>query len=65
MNINEAFNRMLQGNKITHEYFSDDEYLYIDDDNVIKDEQGYDFEDGWESRLNDKLFYLGWSVKNE
>lgn len=63
MNIIEAYQEMFKGNKITHEYFSDDEFLYIDNKNIIRDEKGYNFEDGWESRLNDKTFYLGWRVK--
>lgn len=63
MNIIEAYNRMENGHKIMHKHFSDDEFLYIDNNGVIRDEKGSDFEYGWELRLNDERFYLGWIVK--
>lgn len=65
LNIIEAYKRMEVGYKITHEYFSDDEFLYMDKKGIIRDEKGYDFEEGWELRLNDELFYLGWHVKED
>jgi len=36
MTKQEAFQAMLDGNKITHYYFSSDEYLYIQDVSFIK-----------------------------
>jgi len=40
---NQAYESMKQGNKITHWLFSDDEYLWIDDKGIMRDECGYNW----------------------
>lgn len=64
MNIMEAHNCMEQGFKITHETFTVEEFLYIDDRGVIRDEKGYDFTEGWISRLETPYFADGWYKYN-
>lgn len=47
----EAHAAMLEGHKITHTLFDDEEYLYYDRGaKLIRDEKGYNFEHGWEDR---------------
>jgi len=43
MSREEAIQAMKQGERITHRYFSDDEFIYMDDPLEIKDESGYAF----------------------
>lgn len=39
----EAYQEIIKGNKITHWLFSSDEYLYIDNNGIMRDECGYDW----------------------
>ena len=50
MNKEQAHKAMMNGHKVAHIYFTDDEYLHIKD-GVITSEDGCNFED-WFSRIN-------------
>lgn len=59
MNKEDAYELMLEGKKITHKFFTSNEFLYIED-GTIKDELGYDFMIRWELR-DDKIWQKDWS----
>lgn len=56
----EAYQAMLEGKKVTHDSFSDKEYLKMVE-SVILDEKNYIFELGWEIRNNSE-WENGWSI---
>lgn len=56
----QAYEKMLIGEKVTHTLFSPSEYIYIEK-LKIKDENGYDFTEGFEIR-NTKEWDDGWSL---
>jgi hypothetical protein len=60
LNRDEALKSMQEGYKVTHEYFSDDEYLYITDEKMYS-EEGYRFEEGWEMRKGG-YWEEGWRI---
>lgn len=67
----EAYQEMIKGNKITHWLFSSDEYLYIDNDGIMRDECGYDWTDArpcclnpWEERTGGN-WESGWTIWKE
>ena len=41
MTINEAIDVMCSGGKVTHRYFSSDEYIWMPIPNIIETEEGY------------------------
>lgn len=44
----EALQAMKDGNKVTREYFSSDEYIYINlDTRLIQSEDGFNFTEWW------------------
>lgn len=52
---------------ITHPLFADDEYIYLDTDGIVRDENGYVFEngdnvDGIRMRTGG-MWETGWSIK--
>ena len=62
MTKEEAYIAMKAGNKITHMYFSPDEYLYIKH-GVMYSEEGYNFEKGWKDR-SEECFKNDWRIYN-
>jgi len=52
----EAEDAMRIGKRIRHDYYSDDEFLYLDNDNIIRDENDYNM-----GSLDDDF----WSVTQE
>ncbi len=65
MTRDEAIRAMNYGCKVTHSYFTDDEYIYMEDHDIIS-EEGYNFggvfgEFWWEKSTNEN-FDEGWSV---
>jgi len=50
--------------KVSNELFGDDEFLYVDDSNVMRDENDYNFEIGWRERCI-PLFNDGWFIYKE
>lgn len=47
MNKSEALQAMKEGHKVSREYFSSDEYIFINDMGHIMSEDGIPFEDWW------------------
>lgn len=41
MTKQEAYHEMLKGNKVRHEYYSPDEYVFINDKGEFETEDGY------------------------
>jgi hypothetical protein len=65
MTRDEAIRAMKYGCKVTHTYFTDEEYIYMKDSNIFS-EEGYDFggvfaEFWWEKSTN-ICFDDGWSI---
>lgn len=46
----EAYEALMAGHRITHESFTDEEFLELDKYGTIRCEQGYNFDEGWEMR---------------
>lgn len=61
MNKDEAFLSMEQGNRITHTYFDDKEYIFIDEKGRMYAEDGCRFEEGFKIR-NTEGWQEGWSI---
>lgn len=66
MTKDEALEKMKQGFKVSNQYFTSDEFLYMKENGVIMSEDGYNFNDwffnirkGEEWKLDD------WSVYRE
>lgn len=57
----EALESIKQGNKITHQYFLDNEYLFYKDGEILT-EDGYNFE---EQFWGMDFFENGWSTYNK
>ena len=51
---------MLEGKKVRHRFFSDEEYLCIESDTLI-DENGYVMRDFWKFRTSDD-WDSGWEI---
>lgn len=60
MTKDEAIIAMKSGQKVTHEYFSSNEYLYIEYD-IIRTEEGYDFDHEWDRRKGPE-WQRGWRI---
>lgn len=47
MTKDEAYIAMQDGKKVSREYFSFNEYIWMDDKGVIRSEEGYNFTEWW------------------
>ena len=63
MTKNEAYLKMGEGNKVTHKYFSDDEYIYMDNRGYIMAEDKCNFTEEFEERRNEDPWLDGWEIK--
>ena len=68
MTIDEAYEKMLEGNKVTHYSYTEKEYNYIED-GIIKDESEYVWgtrlDYPWHSRKTEEalsFFRDGWEI---
>ena len=59
MNREEALREMRDGAKVRHQYFTSEEYLFIDSYNRIMTEDGCEFAREF---FNNDFFETGWSV---
>ncbi len=48
MKKSEALEAMREGNKVTREHFSSDEYVYINEYGKIMSEDGFQFREWWD-----------------
>lgn len=60
----EAIQLMKDGNKVTHRLFSDGEFIYMDSMGTVREENGYDFTEGFADK-NDEPFQDGWKLYKE
>ena len=61
MTKSDAYIQMKLGNKITHTYFTSNEYLYMENDTIFT-EDSYRFNDEW-NRRTDAIWQSGWEIK--
>lgn len=65
MTRDEAITAMKYGCKVTHTYFTDEEYIYMKDHNIFS-EEGYDFgtvfAEFWYEKSNNICFDDGWDI---
>lgn len=61
MTKEEAYNMMQEGYPVSHTNFAEDEYLWMDENYIIKDEQGNDFENSWDVNKTD-IWNTGWYI---
>lgn len=63
MNKDEALEKMKQGFKVSNQYFTSDEFLYMKANGVIMSEDGYNFNDWFFNiRKGEEWKLDGWSV---
>lgn len=69
INREEMFNKLEQGCEISHDYFSEDEYVYLDGDDKLRDENKYYMMNENELSFKECEFFkdrpweTGWYVK--
>jgi hypothetical protein len=63
MTKQEAFRAMTLGHKVTHKYFSSNEYIYMKGYHMYT-EEGYTFDDGWDDRCGEN-WQTGWNIWEE
>jgi hypothetical protein len=57
----EALNKMSEGYYVTHKLFAKDEYLYMDDCCIIRNENGTEFEADWDTRISQE-WLIDWYI---
>lgn len=66
MTKDEALEKMKQGFKVSNQYFTSDEFLYMKENGVIMSEDGYNFNDWFFNiRKGEEWKLDGWSVYYE
>lgn len=64
LNIEEAKEALSKGYKLRHKYFTENEFIYMEDD-IIYDEKNYPLKDFWKIRESESFrngFKEGWSI---
>lgn len=61
MTKKEAMQALVRGDKVSHDYFSDNEFVFMDENGKIKDEGGYIHDKFWFLRQNDS-WATGWKL---
>ena len=62
LNMNQAYLEMLGEKNVSHRTFSDEEYLYVDNYGILRDEKGYNVEEWWEEAREKDTFKEGWFI---
>lgn len=62
MTKTEAIQATKEGKKVTHRYFSNDEYLYRDNSGILRTEEGYPVKPEFWSYRTDASWDSDWSV---
>lgn len=65
LNMNQAYIKMLEEEVVSHRTFSEEEYLYIDNYGILRDEKGCDSEEWWENAKDKDTFKDGWFIVKE
>ena len=61
----EAYNAMQEGLPISHKDFREGEFLWMNDNFIIKDENGDDFETSWDVKTGDRWETDWYIYKNQ
>lgn len=61
MTKEEAYNAMQEGLCVSHKDFSEDEFLYMDENYIIRDENGDEFESTWDVKTSER-WLDGWYI---
>lgn len=62
MTKNEAYEAMQEGYPISHKDFSPNQFLYMDQNFIIRDENGIEWEASWDVADKDTRFGLNWFI---
>ena len=62
MTITEAYDIMQKGYIVSHTKFAKGEFLYMNENFIIHDENGFEYEDSWDMLLEDSNFKAGWYI---
>lgn len=64
MNKQEAIEAMLEGKKLTHRYFTNEEWISMKDEDTMIDENGYTWHPDifWKDRESGDMWDTGWSL---
>ena len=62
MTIIEAYDIMQKGYIVSHKNFAKGEFLYMNENYIIHDENGFEYEDSWDMLLEDSNFKSGWFI---
>ena len=58
----EAYNSMIDGFAVSHKLFSPDEFLYMDENHIIRDEKGEEYETTWDVKSQMDQFKTDWYI---
>lgn len=58
----EAYNSMIDGMAVTHKDFAPDEFLYMDENMIIRDENGDEYEATWDVKTKMDRFKTDWYI---
>jgi hypothetical protein len=61
MTKEEAYNNMIDGYPISHKNFGPDEFLFMDENFIIRDENGDEFESSWDVKTGD-MWETDWFI---
>lgn len=60
MTSEDAYNYMVDGYSVSHERFGKNEFLYMDEQHIIRNETGIEFENNWTDQFSD--WQTGWFI---
>lgn len=58
----EAYNSMIDGFAVSHKLFSPDEFIYMDENHIIRDEKGNEYETTWDVKVDMDDFKTDWYI---
>ena len=58
----EAYNSMIDGFAVSHKLFSPEEFLYMDESHIIRDENGEEYETTWDVKSQMDQFKTDWFI---
>jgi len=64
MSKQEAIQAMQDGHKVTHRFFSSDEFIYMKN-GIIYDESNYEMNKFWIYRFSEDWISKGWTIYNK
>jgi hypothetical protein len=58
----EAYNSMIDGFAVSHKDFNENEFLYMDENHIIRDENGEEYETTWDVKSQMERFKIDWYI---